>query len=86
MKGTWKNYFFYCNETVVLAAFASGADYLIHEVMNKPAVDEMVKRRPNAIKLKASILAHHTSAEDAGHIVKEANVKEPGFKSLCAAR
>ncbi|MEP7141688.1 MAG: MBL fold metallo-hydrolase [Ferruginibacter sp.] len=58
-----------------LAAFATGADYLIHEVMYGPAVDEMVKRRPNATKLKESILSHHTLAEDAGRIAKAANVK-----------
>lgn len=58
-----------------LATFASGADYLVHEVMHGPAVDEMVKRRPNATKLRASILSHHTSAEDAGKIAQQANVK-----------
>lgn len=58
-----------------LATFASGADYLIHEVMYGPAVDEMAKRRPNATKLIASIKSHHTSAEDAGRIAKAANVK-----------
>ena len=58
-----------------LAKFASSADYLVHEVMYRPAVDEMVKRRPNATKLKASILSHHTSAEDVGKIAQQANVK-----------
>jgi len=58
-----------------LAAFAAGADYLIHEVMYTSAVDEMAKRRPNATKLIASIKSHHTSAEDAGRIAKAANVK-----------
>jgi ribonuclease BN (tRNA processing enzyme) len=58
-----------------LADFASQADYLVHEVMNAAAVEEMVKRRPNATKLKASILSHHTSAEDVGRIATSANVK-----------
>jgi ribonuclease BN (tRNA processing enzyme) len=58
-----------------LATFASGADYLIHEVMYGPAIEEMVKRRPNATKLKASILSHHTLAEDVGKIAKAANAK-----------
>ena len=58
-----------------LATFASNADYLVHEVMNRAAVDEMVKRRPNATKLKASILSHHTSTEDAGKIAQQAHVK-----------
>ena len=59
-----------------LSTFAAGADYLIHEVMNGPAVDEMMKRRSsNAATLKASILSHHTLAEDVGRIAKAANVK-----------
>jgi len=44
--------------------------------MNGPAVDEMVKRRStDPAKLKASILSHHTLAEDVGRIAKAANVK-----------
>jgi ribonuclease BN (tRNA processing enzyme) len=58
-----------------LAGFATGADYLVHEVMNGAAVEEMVKRRPNASKLKASILSHHTLAEDVGRIAQQARVK-----------
>ena len=58
-----------------LAKFAAGADYLIHEVMYGPAIDEMMKRRSNATKLKASIMSHHTLAEDVGKIAQEANVK-----------
>jgi len=58
-----------------LIEFATGADYLIHEVMYTPAVDEMAKRRPNATKLIASIKSHHTSAEDVGKIANAANVK-----------
>ncbi|HET9826627.1 MAG TPA: MBL fold metallo-hydrolase [Chitinophagaceae bacterium] len=58
-----------------LAPFASKADYQVHEVMFVPAVEEMVKRRPNAVKLKESILSHHTSAEDAGRIASAAKVK-----------
>jgi ribonuclease BN (tRNA processing enzyme) len=58
-----------------LVAFATDADYLIHEVMYSSAVDEMAKRRPNATKLIASIKSHHTSTEDVGRIAKAANVK-----------
>jgi ribonuclease BN (tRNA processing enzyme) len=58
-----------------LVEFASNADYLIHEVMYIPAVDEMAKRRPNATKLIASIRSHHTSTEDVGKIANAANVK-----------
>jgi ribonuclease BN (tRNA processing enzyme) len=58
-----------------LAEFAKGADYLVHEVLYAPALDALVKRRPNAEKLKASILSHHTRAEDVGRIAAMAKVK-----------
>lgn len=58
-----------------LVEFAAGADYLIHEIMYTPAVDDMAKRRPNATKLIASIKSHHTSAEDVGRIAHLAKVK-----------
>jgi ribonuclease BN (tRNA processing enzyme) len=58
-----------------LAEFAKGADYLIHEVLYGPALDALVSRRPNAERLKASILSHHTLAEDVGRIAAQANVK-----------
>jgi ribonuclease BN (tRNA processing enzyme) len=58
-----------------LAEFAFGADYLIHEIMYPPAIEELVKRRPNAKRLKASILSHHTAAEDVGRIASEGKVK-----------
>lgn len=59
-----------------LATFATGADYLIHEVMYGPAVEEMVKRRrSNAVNLIESIKAHHTSTEDVGRIATLAKVK-----------
>lgn len=58
-----------------LAEFATEADYLIHEVMYIPAVDNMAKRRPNATKLIASIKSHHTSAEEVGRIANAARVK-----------
>lgn len=59
-----------------LADFSFEADYLVHEVMLIPAVEGLVKRRPNAPKyLKESIIAHHTSAEDVGRIASQAKVK-----------
>ncbi len=58
-----------------LAGFAQGADYLVHEVLYGPALDAMVSRRPNAERLKASILSHHTLAEDVGRIASQAQVK-----------
>ncbi len=58
-----------------LAAFALDADYLIHEVAYGPAIDALVIRRDNAPKLKASILSHHTLAEDVGKIAAQAKPK-----------
>jgi ribonuclease BN (tRNA processing enzyme) len=62
----------YC---AALIPFSMNADYLVHEVMYVPGVEEMVKRRPNADKLKASILSHHTSTEDVGRLASAAKVK-----------
>jgi len=58
-----------------LAAFARGADYLVHEVMYPSAVEALVARRPNAARLRESILSHHTSAQDAGRIAALARAK-----------
>lgn len=54
---------------------ASGADVLVHSVMYPAAIDRLVSRVPNASALKASILAHQTSAEQAGRIAQAAGVK-----------
>jgi len=43
--------------------------------MYGPGIDKLVSRRPNASKLKASILSHHTLAEDVGRIADQAKVK-----------
>jgi ribonuclease BN (tRNA processing enzyme) len=58
-----------------LARLARGADVLVHAVMYPPAIDRLVARVPNAAALKESILAHQTSAEDAGRIAQAAGVK-----------
>jgi ribonuclease BN (tRNA processing enzyme) len=58
-----------------LVALAAGADVLVHSVMYPPAIDGLVARVPNAAALKASILAHQTSAEDAGRVAQDAGVK-----------
>ncbi len=58
-----------------LVKLARGADVLVHSVMYPAAVDRLVGRVPNATALKDSILAHQTSAEDAGRIAERAGVK-----------
>ena len=57
-----------------LVRLARGADVLVHSVMYPPAIDRLVGRVPNAAALKGSILAHQTSAEDAGRIAQAAGV------------
>jgi ribonuclease BN (tRNA processing enzyme) len=56
-------------------SLAKGADVLVHSVLYVPAVDRLVARVPNASALKASIIAHQTSAEDAGRVAQAAGVK-----------
>lgn len=57
-----------------LVRLAHGADVLVHSVMYPSAIDRLVGRVPNAAALKESILAHQTSAEDAGRIAQAAGV------------
>jgi ribonuclease BN (tRNA processing enzyme) len=54
---------------------ARGADVLVHSALYVPAVDRLVARVPNAARLKESIIAHQTSAEDAGRVAQAAGVK-----------
>jgi ribonuclease BN (tRNA processing enzyme) len=61
------------SESVV--KLARGADVLVHSVMYPAAIDRLVSRVPNAAALKASILAHQTSAEQAGRVAQAAGVK-----------
>lgn len=58
-----------------LVALAEGADILVHEAYLPDYVDQMIGSLPNAKALKASILSHHTSAEQAGQIAQRANVQ-----------
>lgn len=58
-----------------LAEFAKGADVLVHDVMYLPAVDALVRRLPNAERLRAHLLASHTLPEDVGKIASRAGVK-----------
>jgi ribonuclease BN (tRNA processing enzyme) len=58
-----------------LIALAKGADVLVHEAMYTPGVDRLVAGVPNTRTLKASILSHHTTAEDAGRVAQAAGVK-----------
>lgn len=58
-----------------LIQLAKGADVLVHEAMYLPGVDRLAARVPNHPGLKQHLLASHTSAEDAGRVAQEAEVK-----------
>jgi ribonuclease BN (tRNA processing enzyme) len=58
-----------------LAVFAKGADVLVHEVMYLPGVEALLKRVPNVSRLRAHLLASHTTPEDVGKIAAQAGVK-----------
>lgn len=57
-----------------LAAFAKGADVLVHEVMYLPGVENLLKRLPNAKRLREHLMAAHTLPEDVGKIAQQAGV------------
>jgi ribonuclease BN (tRNA processing enzyme) len=58
-----------------LAQFAKGADVLIHEAMYLPALEKLIQQNPAARRLRAHLLASHTSTEDVGRIAAQAAVK-----------
>jgi ribonuclease BN (tRNA processing enzyme) len=59
-----------------LAAFARGADILVHEVMYAPALEELLRRVPNAPTLLAHLKASHTLTDEVGRIATQAQVKK----------
>lgn len=61
--------------TPSLIELAKGVDVLVHEALFVPGVDRIAARVPNAPALKQSILSHHTRAEDAGRVAREAGAK-----------
>ena len=61
--------------TPALIELAKGVDVLVHEALLVAGVDRIAARVPNAPALKQSILSHHTRAEDAGRVAREAGAK-----------
>jgi len=68
-----------------LAAFASGADILVHEAMLEEGIDRLVARTGNGARLRRHLLASHTFAADAGRIAAEAGVKHLVLNHLIPA-
>src|SRR5262245_19132738 len=58
-----------------LAAFARGADELVHEIMHPEHLDAILKRVPNATTLREHLLASHTTPEEVGKVAAAASVK-----------
>ena len=58
-----------------LAEFAKGADVLVHEVMYLPGIEALLRRLPNATRLREHLMAAHTLPEDVGRIAAQAEVK-----------
>ena len=58
-----------------LIALARGADVLVHEVMHRGGVENLLARLPNAPTLRTNLLRHHTSTEDVGRVAAAAGVK-----------
>jgi ribonuclease BN (tRNA processing enzyme) len=58
-----------------LVDFAKDADVLVHEIMYLPGIETLIRRLPNAKRLREHLLASHTLPEDVGKIAAQANVK-----------
>lgn len=60
-----------------MAAFAKGADLLVHEAMLRDGVEALCARMTNGDeRLRSHILNSHTDASDAGQIAQNARVKQ----------
>lgn len=57
-----------------LAEFAKGADVLVHEIMYLPGIEALLKRLPNAKRLREHLMTAHTLPEDVGRIAQQAGV------------
>ena len=58
-----------------LAAFAKGADVLVHEAMYLPGIEKLIRQLPDATRLREHLMAAHTSTEDVGRIAAQSGVK-----------
>lgn len=58
-----------------LAEFAKDADVLVHEVMYLPGIEALIRRLPNAKRLREHLMVAHTLPEDVGKIAAQAKVK-----------
>ena len=66
-----------------LAAFAKGADILIHEVMYAPALEELLGRNPNAKTLMSHLQASHDTGITAP-LMSAASRPRPASRNSCS--
>jgi ribonuclease BN (tRNA processing enzyme) len=57
-----------------LIAFARGADLLLHEVMHLDSIDRLVARMPQIARLRAHLVAAHTTTAEVGKVAAAAGV------------
>lgn len=58
-----------------MAAFARGADLLVHEVMFGPGIERVIARVGLGDKLRHHLVTSHTLAEDVGRVAADAAVR-----------
>lgn len=68
-----------------LAKFASECDVLVHEAMLMEGVENLLKRTPNASRLREHLLASHSTVEEACKIATLARAKHLVFNHLIPA-
>lgn len=68
-----------------MIGFASGADLLVHEVMMLEGVDRLVAKTGNGPRLKAHLLASHTTTDELARIASAARVKRLALHHLVPA-
>lgn len=68
-----------------LIVFAKECDVLVHEAMLMEGVEALLKRTPNASRLREHLLASHSTVDEACTIASMANAKHLVFNHLIPA-
>lgn len=68
-----------------MIAFARGADLLVHEAMLLDGVDRLVAKTGNGARLKAHLLASHTTTDELARLATAAEVKHLALNHLVPA-
>ena len=68
-----------------LIELASGADVLVHEVMDRAGIETILRSLTNATTLREHLMASHTLVEDVGKVAAAAGVKTVVLSHLVPA-